>query len=80
MAERENAELIADNRDVVGRPWNACRPNDIDSGSCRVTVLPFEDHDIVARVVKEMLESEGWEVETCSDGRRAGEDLRRHTV
>jgi len=75
MAERENAELIADNRDVVGRPWNACGPNDIGNGSCRATILHVEDHDIVARMAKEMLENEGWEVETCSDGNAALEKI-----
>jgi len=33
-----------------------------------VTVLHVEDHDIVAVMAKEMLEIEGWEVETCADG------------
>ena len=36
-----------------------------------VRVLHVEDHDTVARMAKEMLESEGWEVETCSDGNAA---------
>ena len=33
-----------------------------------VRILHVEDHYIVARVAKEMLELEWWEVETCSDG------------
>jgi len=65
MAEGENIELIDDPRDIV-ESWNACGPK--SSGNVRVTVLHVEDHDIVARMAKEMLENEGWEVETCSDG------------
>ena len=75
MAERESAELIADNRNVNGRPWNACTPNDVDNGNCRVTVLHVEDHDVVARMAKEMLETEGWDVETCADGNTALEKI-----
>lgn len=67
MGEREKVEFTEDHRDVVG-PWNAYRPSSVGNGHLRVTVLHVEDHDIVARMAKEMLESEGWEVETCSDG------------
>jgi len=49
------------------------------NGDFRVTVLHVEDHDIVARMAKEMLESEGWEVETCSDGNAALEKICGHT-
>ena len=75
MRERENAELVEDNRDVVGRPWIAYGPTDICNGSGRVIVLHVEDHDIVALMTKEMLESEGREVETCSDGNVALEKI-----
>lgn len=75
MAERENAGLIADNRDVVGRSWKACRPTGVSNADDRVTVLHVEDHDIVARMAKEMLETEGWEVESCSDGNAALEKI-----
>lgn len=65
MGERENAELNDNHSDAVG-PWKACGAK--SSGNVRVTVLHVEDHDVVARMAKEMLESEGWEVETCTDG------------
>ena len=74
MAERENIELIDDQRDIVGS-LNTYGPNSISRGHLRVTVLHVEDHDIVARMAKEMLESEGWEVETCSDGNAALEKI-----
>jgi two-component system, cell cycle sensor histidine kinase and response regulator CckA len=65
MGERENADLNDNHCDAVG-PWNTCGAK--SGGNVRVTVLHVEDHDIVARMAKEMLESEGWEVATCTDG------------
>lgn len=65
MGEGENINLIDDPRDIV-ESWNACGPK--SSENSRATVLHVEDHDIVARMPKEMIENEGWEVETCSDG------------
>jgi len=38
-------------------------------------VLHVEDHDVVALMAKEMLETEGWNVETCSDGDDALEKI-----
>jgi len=67
MAEGENVEFI-DHRDIVG-PLNIFGPK--SSENLGVTVLHVEDHDIVARMAKEMLETEGWEVETCADGNTA---------
>jgi CheY-like chemotaxis protein len=72
MAEREIVELIDEHRDIVG-PLNICGSK--SGGNLGVTVLHVEDHDIVARMAKEMLESEGWEVETCSDGNAALEKI-----
>lgn len=71
MGEREIINLIDDPRDIV-ESWKASAKS---SGNVRVTVLHVEDHDIVARMAKEMLESEGWEVETCSDGNAALEKI-----
>ena len=76
MGEGENINLIDDPRDIV-ESWNACGPK--SSENVRVTVLHVEDHDIVARMAKEMLESEGWDVETCSDGNAALEKICGHT-
>ena len=72
MGEGENINLIDDPRDIV-ESCNGCGPK--SSGNIRVTVLHVEDHDIVARMAKELLESEGWEVETCSDGDAALEKI-----
>ena len=36
--------------------------------SYAIKVLHVEDNKVVADAVKEMLELEGWEVETCADG------------
>ena len=74
MSEIENTELIED-QSIAVSPWNAYRPNATGNESSRVTVLHVEDHDIVARMAKEMLESEGWEVETCADGSAALEKI-----
>ena len=65
MAEKENVGLIDQHRDILG-PLNIS-----GGGNLGVTVLHVEDHDIVARTAKEMLETEGWEVETCTDGNAA---------
>jgi CheY-like chemotaxis protein len=72
MGEGENINVIDDTRDIV-ESLNACGPK--SGGNVRVTVLHVEDHDIVARMAKEMLESEGWDVETCSDGNAALEKI-----
>jgi len=61
-----------DHRDIVG-PLNIFGPK--SSENLGVTVLHVEDHDIVARMAKEMLETEGWEVETCADGNTALEKI-----
>lgn len=74
MGERENTELIED-QSIAASRWNAYRSNATGNESSRVTVLHVEDHDIVARMAKEMLESEGWEVETCADGSAALEKI-----
>jgi len=72
MGERENINLIDDHTTIVEQ-LNACGPK--SSGNVRVTVLHVEDHDIVARMAKELLESEGWDVESCSDGNAALEKI-----
>lgn len=74
MGEGENIELIKDRSGLFG-PWNPYRSTGINHEGFRVTVLHVEDHDIVARMAKEMLECEGWEVETCSDGSAALEKI-----
>lgn len=37
----------------------------------RPTILYAEDHEVVRLAVREMLESEGWRVDACADGRAA---------
>ncbi|HKU76040.1 MAG TPA: response regulator [Pyrinomonadaceae bacterium] len=76
MRERENINLINDPRDIV-ESWNARGPKSREH--VQVTVLHVEDHDIIARMAKEMLETEGWEVETCADGNTALEKICGHT-
>ncbi len=43
--------------------------------SYAIKVLHVEDNKVVADAVKEMLELEGWEVETCADGAVALEKI-----
>jgi len=38
-------------------------------------ILHVEDDEIVAGVVKAMLEEEGWQVQTCADGKQALEEI-----
>ena len=47
------------------------RASEIDSGTRTVRILHVEDNRTVAEAVKETLELEGWEVETCTDGAAA---------
>jgi CheY-like chemotaxis protein len=40
-----------------------------------LTILYVEDHKLLLRYVKEMLEGQGWSVETCQDGLTALEKI-----
>jgi CheY-like chemotaxis protein len=42
-----------------------------------VSILHVEDGEIVAAVTREMLEAQGWQVETCGDGNAAVEKISR---
>lgn len=64
----ENINLIDDRSDIVESRYARCSES---SGKVQVTVLHVEDNGIVARIAKEMLVTEGWEVETCPDGNQA---------
>jgi CheY-like chemotaxis protein len=44
--------------------------------SSRMSILHVEDNQAVAGMIKETLESEGWQVETCADGTEALERIR----
>jgi CheY-like chemotaxis protein len=48
---------------------------DEDSEVRIVTILHVEDNDIVAGMAKEMLENQGWAVESCIDGNEALERI-----
>jgi CheY-like chemotaxis protein len=48
---------------------------DMKSGSRTVRILHVEDDKTVAGIVKEMLENQGWQVETCADGNAALEKI-----
>lgn len=43
----------------------------LDSGNRTVRILHVEDDKTVAGIVREMLEDQGWQVETCTDGNAA---------
>lgn len=45
------------------------------SGNRTVTILHVEDDEMVASVAKEILEIQGWQVETCADGNLALEKM-----
>jgi DNA-binding NtrC family response regulator len=51
------------------------RQGDADLGTTTVRVLHVEDDETVAGLVKEMLEEQGWQVETCADGNAALEKI-----
>lgn len=48
---------------------------DRDQNTQCLTVLHVEDDETISGIVKEILESEGWSVETCSDGAVALENI-----
>ncbi len=48
---------------------------DRDQNSQSFTVLHVEDDETISGIVKEILESEGWLVETCSNGAVALENV-----
>ena len=43
-----------------------------------VRVLHIEDDQTIAEVAREMLEAQGWEVQTCDEGNAALEHLTSH--
>ena len=47
----------------------------VESGARTVRILHVEDDKAVAGIVKEMLEDQGWQVETCADGNAALEKI-----
>ena len=47
----------------------------MESGARTVRILHVEDDKTVAGIVKEMLEDQGWQVETCADGNAALEKI-----
>jgi CheY-like chemotaxis protein len=47
----------------------------IEPGDRTVRILHVEDDKTVAGIVKEMLENQGWQVETCADGNAALEQI-----
>jgi CheY-like chemotaxis protein len=59
--ERESSECVTD-KEIVYLPR-------------RKRILHVEDDKTVAGTVKEMLEDQGWQVETCADGRAALERI-----
>src|SRR5205085_11481261 len=42
-----------------------------DTATCPLSILHVEDNDLVSNMVKESLETEGWKVESFSDGATA---------
>ena len=55
------------------------RTKDRDQNTQSLTVLHVEDDETILGIVKEILESEGWSVETCSDGAVALENVCGNT-
>jgi CheY-like chemotaxis protein len=47
----------------------------IESGNRTARILHVEDDKTVAGIVKEMLEDQGWQIETCADGNAALEKI-----
>jgi DNA-binding response OmpR family regulator len=47
----------------------------MEPGDRTVRILHVEDDKTVAGIVKEMLEDQGWQVETCADGNAALEKI-----
>ena len=45
-----------------------------------LTILYVEDHKLLLLYVKDMLEAQGWRVETCQDGTRALEVIESRSL
>jgi CheY-like chemotaxis protein len=45
-----------------------------------LTILYVEDHKLLLLYVKDMLEAQGWRVETCQDGTRALEIIQSESL
>ena len=43
----------------------------LGSGDCIIRILHVEDNEMVARMIKETIEDQGWQIETCADGNAA---------
>lgn len=60
--------LLDERTPVVPRKSSLMFINDIGKETQTVTILHVEDRPVVANVVRETLEDEGWVIEMCADG------------
>ncbi len=73
--------LLSDRSPIVPRKrsftgeQNSDRLSDSASKTRTIRILHVEDNQVIADTVKETLELEGWEVDTCSDGTAALEKI-----
>jgi CheY-like chemotaxis protein len=71
----ERTPILPRKRSFTGEQ-NADRVSDPASETRTISILHVEDNQTVAAMIKDTLESEGWQVEACADG---GEALERIT-
>jgi CheY-like chemotaxis protein len=70
----ERTPILPRKRSLTGEQHRD-RVLDSSSKTRTIRILHVEDNDTVAGMVKETLESEGWQVETCADGSEALERI-----
>jgi len=49
------------------------------SGDCIIRILHVEDNEMVAGMIKETIEDQGWQIETCADGNAALKKIASET-
>jgi CheY-like chemotaxis protein len=82
MLKKRHRELLSKRTPVVPRKRSIIThdapPSTRVRGSQTTKILHVEDNEVIADAVREMLESEGWKVETCADGTAAYEKITGH--
>jgi two-component system chemotaxis response regulator CheY len=80
MLKKRHRELLSKRTPIVPRKRSIITtrdtpPNTPVREAQATEILYVEDNEIIANAVRELLESEGWKVETCADGMAAHEKV-----
>jgi CheY-like chemotaxis protein len=72
----ERTPILPRKRSFTGEQQHSDHVSDCASKTRTVRILQVEDNETVAAMMQETLESEGWQVEACADGREALERVK----